>query len=235
MNRIEELNKNIEDIFAQRNLIEAELEHLVKKELLNLFGQEVGIAMNCSISFWHNVPRCVFSVGFINEEGKKDFGSDFDLYYEKREIGINNGTVGTYTKHHKFQVLRVKLFNAIWENIEKLEKVFEDFGPQFDKYEKLLATMYNYQNEIDDIKRKEKEEAFQKIEQELKVDDYYQEISRYGNRGRIYKITKITNKLIYTEHRDRWTNWTKQFKKDEFILEIYSKGLEKVENPGLNS
>ena len=235
MNRVEELNIKIEELFVQRSSIEADLEKLVKKELLDLLQTDVAMTAVCSINFWKNAPRCVITINFINEEGNRDFGSSFDLYYENNEIAINYGTIGTYTKHYKYQVLRVKLFNAIWENVERLEKVFEDFNPQFEIYKNLDNTIYEYREEKNKIKQKEREDIYKTIEDDLKVDDCYQTISRYGNRGRIYKITKITNKLVYTEYKDRWNTWGKQFKKDEFIFQIYNKELEKIENPGLNS
>lgn len=235
LNTIEELKEEIEVLNKKCLAIEFNLTNLVKKELLKLLGKDVEISIYGTIRMWRGI-RCSFEIDFINENGKRDFGSNFSIYYENNELSINNGTIGSYNKHDTYQVLRVKLINAIWENIEEVEKIFTNYSKEFETYNELSSLSFEYNQQINHIKSQQKEEEYKKIEDTLKVGDSYQAISIYGGKGDIYKITKITDKLIYVEYKDRWQSiWKKQFKKKEFIIEIHNNHFKKVENPDINS
>lgn len=231
LNTIEELNKEKEVLLVRRKNIELTLALQVQSKLIELLGEVVNLRVSCNISKWYGENRCSFEIEFISENGKADFGSDFHLYYEDKEVKINTGTIGTYSKHNKFQVLRIKLLNALWEKVEEMEQVFKDFEKGFKEYNECVSLYYEYDDKIDSLKREERENAYKKIEEDLKVDDSYQVVNKYGDKGNIYKIIKITDKLIYVEYKDNWqSTWTKQFKKREFVIEVYNNGMTKVEN-----
>lgn len=233
LNTIEELKEEIEVLNKKCLAIEFNLTNLVKKELLKLLGKDVELSIYGTIRMWRGI-RCSFEIDFIDENGKRDFGSNFSIYYENNELSINNGTIGSYNKHDTYQVLRVKLINAIWENIEEFENIFTNYSKEFETYGELNSISADYDWQINNIKSQEKEEQYKKIEDTLKVGDSYQEVEKYC-KGLIYTITKITNKLVYVQHEDKWNCHKKQLNKRQFIIDINNNHFKKVENPDINS
>ena len=71
-----------------------------------------------------------FEVGFYNDTEKRiDFGSSIDFDYDgsKKELAINYGTCGRFTKANIYQFKRAQVISRIYENIDQIESMLEAF------------------------------------------------------------------------------------------------------------
>ena len=77
------------------------------------------------------------TVSFVKENGKLDFGSSFDFYYDtyhwseqpNDELTLDYGSCGSFTKNDKYQLERIKLMGNIismWDYFSQIWKFNKD-------------------------------------------------------------------------------------------------------------
>ena len=144
--------------------------------------------------------RVHLTVGFKNYKGEKDFGSSFYLNWEDEMVIVNSSATGHYNKNDIYQIKRVKLINTIWENIEKVEELFNVHLVKYiEVFEDNSNLIYEYNHQQSMLKQYQNEKERKEIEDNLKPNQVYTEKnSSYGTCYLVscdYKIIKITPKI----------------------------------------
>jgi len=146
------------------------------------------------------------TVSFIDEDGKVDFGSSFDFYYDtfhwskqqNDELTLDYGTCGSFTRKDKYQLERIKLMGNIismWDYFSQIWKTNKDQNAKDTaEFEELERKKQKEDSEaIEAEKIKEKNAIMAKI----KVGNIYLDkaVNCEGRYGII--IVSVTDKNIW--------------------------------------
>lgn len=226
---------NKEQVLQQVEQQERLIEMKVKDWLLKLTDKPINVYTHCS--WWGGDSGNYFKaeVDFINENGKKDFGSSFSIEIYEKKLQLNAGYCGAVTKDKIYQIERAHIMSKIFSNIEEYEK------------ELLELTQHKCFYELNEIEYKERCEKWEKQEQEreekkqealkgLEVGSWY--ISK--DKKCKYEVYKITPKRVYvkyyfhswesTQDNIIWDLWgQKYYNKDLFVREIANGFKNKIE------
>ena len=105
----------------------------------------------CRISlrdgFRDNV-EVTFELGFKTPEGKVDFGSDCWFEYNHKGLNINYGTIGSWTRENKYQVLRIKMLSYVCDRLVELETKFKELINKYSFYKEKKDEQWSIEREI---------------------------------------------------------------------------------------
>ena len=167
-----------------------------------------------------------FDVGFNNEdEGRIDFGSDVTFYFDKNnKLGVNYGTIGTFTSNNTYQVKRLKLLAGIFDNIELIEADFIEFvsSQLVTDYLKLEYEDLMCDIAIRDLKTDIKKTELKTIENNLVEGSNIRFTDSTEPTPSCWKILKISDKTMKLENKN---GIVKRYSKDAIVELIYNKKI----------
>lgn len=214
--KVEKLNKEVEEKVSTlfKNLTDKEI--IIYSQIgLGRFGRE-GYTIRGEISF-------------VNEEGKKDFGSDIDFDYESgKGLELNVGCCGIYGKDDVYQVARVMLLANIWNNVNDIENELSNYDIScIRELCKLRSELDRQRREKEEVKRQARRKE---IEIQLQVNQIYKD-EKYGwqtKTPQYMHIKSITEKNVIVEGVYHYGNEnqyvdckTYRIEKESFISSIY--------------
>ena len=241
-NRLEQLSKTLElcnkRIRESKILITNKISDILHDRVLDHF--ESARLTRCQINegFRNNI-EINFEIGFINENGEIDFGSDMNFEYDnvKNRLAVNHGTCGYFTIDNKYQVERIKLLNYIFQYIIEIESHLKYIcDNDTETWLKYLNEYYQLTIEINDVKKSIEEDKVKTITDGLKVGHSYMYTEESPCSIRIHyralkplTITKLTPKYVYykanmdnpyaTEYRVKKDVWVSHIGR-EFLISV---------------
>lgn len=115
-----------------------------------------------------------FELGFWDaKENKYDFGSDASFCFNSTNnyLETNYGTIGRYSKHDKYQVMRVNMTAHVFRHIDDIEEALRNIVAKVNNgvYRKLEEDVWNLERDIERIEQQQRHDAVAAIEAGLKV------------------------------------------------------------------
>lgn len=165
--------------------------------------------------------------GFINEEGKIDFGSTFSISRTNyRECELNHGSMGPFSPINIYQVKRIRVLNKLLDDWDKVSSIFanEVFDDYLIDYKLLKETRDSLEKCEESIMLLKRDDILSTISigTELKYDEsvpHY--MSKFDSRF-TWEVFKIANKYVYV--RSPYGAETK-ISKDDLVEAINSKHI----------
>ena len=149
-----------------------------------------------------------FDIGFWNpDENKYDFGSDSSFWFNSTDdyLETNYGTIGQYSKHDKYQVMRVNMIAHVFNHIDAIEDELRNIVTKVNNgvYRKLEKDVWQLERDIEHIKQQERRDAIAAIQAELKVGqkiEYSKDIAPcymlFDSKYKTWTIKSISEKKI---------------------------------------
>lgn len=208
--------ENIDILNAELDLIEAAQKQnveLLTKDLDNILNHYFVTPVESVVArrfiqhgCWSRDVEFYFEVGFYNpEENRIDFGSDTSFEYDskKRELSVNHGCCGSFTKKNIYQFKRAMLIAEVYKNIDDIENAFQKLA------EKCSNLLYENDRRSADIEYKvkelelaEREKKRKEVIDSIKVNDTLMYIPdcKCWHSSRLFRtkvtVTKITPKYV---------------------------------------
>ena len=139
--------------FVQTEIVEPTGAHLSRLSFRNGFHDDIEVT---------------FELGFLNAEGKEDFGSDCWFEYNRKGLNINHGTIGSWTKDNVFQIRRIKMLSYVCDILAQLEVRFKEILDKQQLYINKQSELWSIESEISKlenaIKRAETDEKMNTIQ-----------------------------------------------------------------------
>ncbi len=181
-----------------------------------------------------------FELGFKDASGKIDFGSDCWFQFGRNGLGINYGTIGSWTKENVFQVKRIKMISNICDQLanpdaeqnleEKFRKVLRE-----SQYLKKQNELWEVESQIKEQEAQQKKDEADQTLASVKVGSIlcYSEttypasrlfLSRHGARtDDHWQVTRIGEKTITLE--SLYNSNTRRVSKKDILQHIIHWGL----------
>lgn len=155
--------------FVQTEIVEPTGAHLSRLSFRNGFHDDIEVT---------------FELGFLNAEGKEDFGSDCWFEYNCKGLNINHGTIGSWTKENVFQIRRIKMLSYVCDILSQLEVRFKEILDKHKLYINKQSELWSIESEISRL-----ENAIKRAETDKKMNTiqigslmYYPEMFHPSNR-----------------------------------------------------
>ena len=213
---------------TEKSRLIAKLEDIVNELIVKPHGAMI-TQKDIRMGLWSET-EIHFQIGFFHEaENRIDFASDawFEYNTKKNELLVNYGTIGNYTKSNTYQVKRVKMIADVFEKIGELEAALAALAQEADdgQWRDLTAKLYEYQDELNTLKKRQRAQELAEAEYALEVGDvvYYTPDVRVGTKlfpsNDSFKATiqRICEKTIKVKTAD---GRTYQVPKDKFCAHI---------------
>lgn len=165
-------------------------------------------------SDFHDELEVTFELGFLNAEGREDFGSDCWFEYNNKGLNINHGTIGCWTKDNVFQIRRIKMLSQVCDILPELEARFKEILDSHKLYVDKQNELYSIEAEITRTEREMKRQIAAKKLEEVDVGTIlcYPEgfhpdnrlfcTSRWNKKNDLWKVVKLSEKTIQVESAD---------------------------------
>lgn len=218
---------------AHEALLE-ELREFVTTEIIEPNGAHLS-RLYFRTGFRDNI-EVVFETSFLTESGKEDFGSDCWFEYNDKGLNINHGTIGSWTKENKYQILRINMLHNVCLIMPELEAAFERIVKKHSGYMELESKVWKLESEIKNIERElKKQEAARKFESVhvgtiLCYPETFHPSSRLfatSNWTKVddnWKVIKISEKTVQVESLKNGA--TCRINKEKLQMHIMNVGLE---------
>lgn len=136
--------------FVQTEIVEPTGAHLSRLSFRNGFHDDIEVT---------------FELGFLNAEGKEDFGSDCWFEYNRNGLNINHGTIGSWTKDNVFQIRRIKMLSYVSDILAQLEVKFKEILDKHKLYINKQSELWSIESEISQL-----ENAIKRAETDKKMN-----------------------------------------------------------------
>lgn len=136
--------------FVQTEIVEPTGAHLSRLTFRNGFHDDIEVT---------------FELGFLNAEGKEDFGSDCWFEYNRKGLNINHGTIGSWTKDNVFQIRRIKMLSYVCDILPQLEVKFKEILDKHQLYINKQSELWSIESEISQL-----ENAIKRAETDKKMN-----------------------------------------------------------------
>ena len=205
-------------IIAEREKLLNMIETVIHSRILDKTGA-VLTRKEIQLDFKDNI-EIMFDLGFYNaDEDRIDFGSDLWCCYSfaKNELSFNYGTIGTFTKSNKYQVMRVNLIYQMFSIVELLEQEFYYICTMASEWKKHEQDLIHIDCELINIQAEEKKLEAEKIASKFVV----------GTRLK-YNDGVRRNTVLFYEHDGAWFRIVKETPKYVFVTATSDDDVTKV-------
>ena len=143
-------------------------------------------------------------VNFVEENGKFNFGSSFDICFDQNELKFNYGSCGHFGKESIYYIERTKLMAKLFDKWEELEtKYLEKLNnPMFSECFNLANELTRYEEQL---RREEQEKTYNSILESIKPGQIYYVGFEERKKEMWYEITKVTKARVY--YVQYWKNF----------------------------
>lgn len=231
---------NKTELTAEIELIDAviETEHI---KLLQMFDEVIDNFVikgsNCVVVSrkrvtvdWQDSLFIAAEVGFLDDDNKIDFGSDFTIEYSAKDglFKLNKGTMGYISRLNTCHVKSAILVADLFKNIDKIEEALQSIVLASEVFVKQYKLRQDCVFELMNIESKEMEESKDKLVEALSEgdileysDEIYPRYRLFPSQHDVFRISRICDKTI--KIKGDVTGMVKQFDKKRIAQLLYNK------------
>lgn len=207
--------------FVQTEIVEPTGAHLSRLSFRNGFYDDIEVT---------------FELGFMNDEGKVDFGSDCWFEYNRKGLNINHGTIGSWTKDDVFQIRRIKMLSYVCDILAQLEANFNEILNKYELYVSKQSELWSIESQISQlenaIKRAETDKKMNTIQigSLLCYPESYHPANRlfstnsYCKKDDLWRVEKMGEKTITVVSLKN--NVTRRISRTDIHTHLQNTGLE---------
>lgn len=216
----------------------ADLTKFIQEEMATPTGAVMS-RLNCRIDF-HDELEVNFEMGFLNEDGKQDFGSDCWFECNLAGLSINHGTIGCWTKQSIYQIKRIKMLSYIVDILPQLENSFKLILDSHKLYVDKQNELWALEAEIKKTEREISKQAAAKMMESIVVgsilcypDTFHPDCrlfatNRWLKQDDFWSVTKIAEKTIQLESQH--SNVVRRVNREKLQEHIANVGLKIINN-----
>lgn len=191
---------------AEHSKLLNDLTQFVQTEIVEPTGAHLS-RLTFREGFYDDI-EVTFELGFLNADGKEDFGSDCWFEYNRKGLNINHGTIGSWTKDNVFQIRRIKMLSYVCNILTQLEARFKEILDNHSFYVEKQRELWSIESDIsrleNELKRAETDKKMNTIQigsllcypEKFHPSNRLFSTNSYCKKDDLWKVEKMGEKTI---------------------------------------